>query len=76
MLMRHLIVVAKAEESPLAVAIKMGEILATVQLMEAWVLMKSTMEDIHAMNEATERGVMEAWATTFKREELKSTMMT
>ena len=34
-----------------------------------------TMEEIHAMNGATERGVMEAWATTFKREELKSTTM-
>ena len=75
MLTRHLIVVAKAEESPIAVVIKMGEILATVQLMEVWVLLKSTMEEIHAINGATEQGVMEAWATTFKREELKSMTM-
>ena len=48
--------VAKAEESPMAVANEMGEILATVQLMEVWVLLKSTMEEIHAMNGATEWG--------------------
>ena len=67
--------VAKAEKSPMAMTIKMGEILATDQLMEVWVLLKSTMEEIHEMNGATEWGVMEAWATTFKREELKSTTM-
>jgi len=38
--MRHLIVVAKAEESPMAVAIKMGEILATALLKEVLVLLK------------------------------------
>jgi hypothetical protein len=60
MLMRHLIVVKKAEESLIATAIKMGEILALKEVL-VLVLLKQIMEESHAMNGETALEMMEAW---------------